>query len=376
MEEKLRNLSQNIANNTGPREAKEEVDRDFDQSPENDDVSPETQNDEPIDSFENHDSSEESNEDRPYDESMDEDASDYTPEPEGTEEPEPESDNEEDGAVAINFDSPEEPEPEPEPKEESEHQDEDLDEQKEEPSETDTELEEHPAPTEAAILSMHDEGDSEETPARTQKYSPEVEAALSRLPEEESSDEVPEQLSTEPRKKHHAGPIFLFILFVLALAAVSLCILVEQNIIDNPFPNLFKKSEPTSEVQPSEPEIVTNNKYIEIEDWGIKVLKPEGVNGFWYEKVAGKDNEVHIFATDTSYVADTAREDQGANVVLSLIRSTENTMNYSKTITLSPLTSLSGYYYYLVITSGDIEDGIVQIVQDKLIGDSNSILAL
>ena len=93
------------------------------------------------------------------------------------------------------------------------------------------------------------------------KYSPEVEAALSRLHDDEPADvepeaeaDLPEPLSTEPKKKSRAGLVFLLILFFLALAAVTLCILVEKDVIKNPFPDLFGKKSESSQVVPAETE--------------------------------------------------------------------------------------------------------------------------
>ena len=93
------------------------------------------------------------------------------------------------------------------------------------------------------------------------KYSPEVEAALSRLHDDEPADvepeaeaDLPEPLSTEPKKKSRAGLVFLLILFFLALAAVTLCILVEKDVIKNPFPDLFGKKSGSSQIVPAETE--------------------------------------------------------------------------------------------------------------------------
>ena len=110
----------------------------------------------------------------------------------------------------------------------------------------------------AKILTMDTDEEPKESPTRTKKYSPEVEAALDRLNSEDAAVDLnTEPLSTEPKKKSHAGHIFLFILFVLAIAAVALCVLVEQKIIDNPFPDLFKKQE-TSETAPAETKTNSN----------------------------------------------------------------------------------------------------------------------
>ena len=364
MEDKLRNLSQNIANNTGQREAEEKDGQEMNHY--EDDAPREVEDTQ----YDDHVDDEPSDNTDTYEEPVEDEPSSDEPAPEETE---PETEDEENGTVPITFDSIEEPEDVEQPEEPTDS----PEAEPEAPAEEGPVTEPEPAPTEAAILTMNDgEAEPTEPTSRTKKYSPEVEAALSRLNNNDNADDLPEQLSTEPRSKnHHAGHILLFILFVLALAAVSLCILVEQKIIDNPFPNLFGKSEPASEVQPSKSE-PTTKKYLEITEWGVKVLKPEGVNGFWYETVVDNSNEIRIFGTDTTYTADTTREDQGANAVMSLIRSTESTLAYSKTITLYPLSSLSGYYYYLVITSGDIEDGIVQIFQDELIENSSAILAL
>ena len=69
-------------------------------------------------------------------------------------------------------------------------------------------------------------------------------------------------------------------------------------------------------------------------------------------------------------------EDEGANAVMSLIRSTDDTLEYSDTLTLSPITSISGYYYYLTFISGEMEDEIVQIFTEKLLNNNQSILSL
>ena len=98
---------------------------------------------------------------------------------------------------------------------------------------------------------MDTEEEPQESPTRTKKYSPEVEAALNRLNTEDASVDLSEPLSTEPKKKGHGAHIFLFILFLLAVAAVTLCILVEQKIIDNPFPNIFNKPE-SSQTAPAD----------------------------------------------------------------------------------------------------------------------------
>ena len=93
-----------------------------------------------------------------------------------------------------------------------------------------------------------EEEEPQESPTRTKKYSPEVEAALNRLNSEETAVNFnAEPLSTEPKKQHHGGRIFLSFLLILAIAAAALCVLVEQKIIDNPL-NLFDKKESTSEI--------------------------------------------------------------------------------------------------------------------------------
>ena len=101
---------------------------------------------------------------------------------------------------------------------------------------------------------MTEEDEPQESPTRTKKYSPEVEAALNRLNAEETSVNFDaEPLSTEPKKKHHGSHIFLAFLLIIAIAAVTICVLVEQKIIDNPL-NLFSKKESSTsqEVQPSQ----------------------------------------------------------------------------------------------------------------------------
>ncbi len=253
MEEKLRNLSQNIANNTGPREAEnheapeEPQDTDINEENRPAEENHEEHHDEGEHNEEHHEDSpveelqenlDEQNEDEEREESESE-VSDYTPEPE-----------ENDKQIEERHESEESHE---EGNHEEKHEEEKLEEQdvpvekaddsKAEPIEINHE--------EPMILSMDEE--TEQPVSNTPKYSPEVEAALSRLNAEEESGDYTEPLSTEPAKKrHHGFRNFLIILFILAVAAVLVCVLVEQNIIDNPFPNLFKKSPETSEQTPTE----------------------------------------------------------------------------------------------------------------------------
>lgn len=356
MEDKLRNLSQNIANNTGPREAEE----------------PETRDDDRISDEELRDTSSDDGNER-IDADYEEQPADE-PQAEPEEPEEYHDDNTFDGEVPVD-DGAEEVAVDFKPVDEQEEFSDQTPERQievnEEPTETEPETRpEETEPAKAAILTMEEEHPE---PEHTTKYSPEVEAALSRISSEDSSVDIPEPLSTEPHKKHHdVGRVFLFILFVLALAIGIICILVEQKIIDNPFPNLFKKE--TSEVQPPEEHI--RPVELEITEWGIKLIKPEGVSGFWYEAVADKPNELRVFGTDENYYANETAENEGANAVLSLIRSTDSTLAYSDTLTLSPITSISGYYYYLTFISGDLEDEIVQLFTEKLLNNSQSILAL
>lgn len=397
MEEKLRNLSQNIANNTGHREAEEPDMRDEDRI--SDEELRDTPSDEGNERIDADYTEEVPAEPEEGDEEYHDEPSENTPEeneaPIDESQPEPEEAEEyhdsndineeapaDDGGepVTINFNPVEEQEeiadytPEEEPVET-------YDEAPEEPVDEQSELNEEvqpeePQPAKAAILTMNEEHPEPENPSdRATKYSPEVEAALSRINSEDSSVDLSEPLSTEPRKKHHnIGRIFLFILFVVALAVGIICILVEQKIIDNPFPNLFKKE--TSEVQPADDTPKPVEKYLAIAEWGVKILKPEGVDGFWYETVADNENELRIFGTDEDHVADETAENEGANAVLSLIRSTNSTFAYSDTLTLSPITSISGHYYYLTFISGEMEDETVQLFTEKLLNNSQSILAL
>ncbi|MBR3319460.1 hypothetical protein IKG06_03065 [Candidatus Saccharibacteria bacterium] len=382
MEEKLRNLSQNIANNTGPREANEPQERDEDRI--SDEELRDTPNDEGNERIDA-DFVEEDAEETPIE--PNEGDEEYHENEERHEENDAHEDetpaDEESEPVAINFNPVEEQEevddytPDPTPEDTSEQHDDEY-EQAEAEEEYEEEPEEQPKETEpakAAILTMNEDNPKlHESSNRTKKYSPEVEAALSRISNEEPSTDLSEPLSTEPHKKHHdIGRILLFILFVLALAVGSICILVEQKIIDNPFPNLFKKE--SSEVQPAD-DTKPTEKYLPIDEWGIKILKPAGIGGFWYETINDKPNEVRIFGADSNYAPDETAEDEGANAVMSLIRSTNDTLQYSDTLTLSPITSISGYYYYLTFISGEMEDEIVQVFNEKLLNNNQSILAL
>lgn len=202
MEEKLRNLSQNIENNTGLGAHKPE------ETP-----PPEEHHEESHDEPREEEHHEKSHDEPPMDE-----AEENVPEQE-------------------------EPEPEPEPKEEPK------------------------------ILTMTEEDEPQESPTRAKKYSPEVEAALNRLNAEDASfDYSSEPLSTEPKKKHHAGHIFLVFLLILAIAAAVLCVLVEQKIIDNPLNLLGTKKPETSQeetkktptpiAKTTEPVTLTDNSLI------------------------------------------------------------------------------------------------------------------
>ena len=394
MEEKLRNLSQNIANNTGPREADEP-----ENNRENERFSDEETNnrggDERIDTIEQSDATKDENDLR---EEIDEEVSDYAPEPvEDFDGPEEESVVEEepadDGSVEEHEstqevderyeDGPEEPiaesdeAPETEPKSEDlqaeEHQEEAVDEKSVEKHEDHHEEQ----PVKAVILTMESDDEPKESSTRTQKYSPEVEAALSRLgSDEESSADISEPLSTEPHKKHHGTQIFLFILFILALAAICTCILVEQGIIENPFPSLFVKDEPVVvEPEPEpEPEPETQN-YLDISEWEVKVVKPNNVNKFWYDFAPDDENIAYIYGTDSAHVGDETAPYQGANAVMSIIRSTQNSLQYSEQVTLSPVAAINNYYYYLVLIYGQPEDEIVATFQNELISNKESVLA-
>lgn len=203
MEEKLRNLSQNIENNTGANAHKPE------------ETPPEEHHKE-----EHHDEPRE-------EERHEEEISDYTPEPEEQSESD-KPDESDDSREAIKEDS--------------------------QISEEDHEGEQSSDSSSAKILSMTEEDEPQESPTRMKKYSPEVEAALNRLNSEESSiDYNTEPLSTEPKKKHHGGQIFLAFLLILAIAAATLCILVEQNIIDNPLNLISGKKSESSQQEPAKP---------------------------------------------------------------------------------------------------------------------------
>ena len=252
MEEKLRNLSQNIENNTGENAHKPEE-------------NPPDQSAEPISASDREDTPVEENQEKHEDSTPweEEEVSDYTPEPEEEhheEESHDESKSEENGeSVDVDFkpvkeqeEAEEEHHDEPEPKPEEEKE-----EPKEEPKEDD-------APK---ILTMTEE-EPKESPTRTKKYSPEVEAALNRLNAEEASvDFDTEPLSTEPKKKHHAGRVFLVILLLIAIAAITVCVLVEQKVIDNPLDWFTKKEsskvEPAPAPEPaSEPTALTDETLI------------------------------------------------------------------------------------------------------------------
>lgn len=243
MEEKLRNLSQNIENNTGDNAHKPEENPPEEREESAEPTSASDREDAPVEGKEEKDNNRE--EETPWEE---EEVSDYTPEPESEPEPEPEEHEEES-----------EPEPE-EHEEESELKPEDV-------SEPEKEEEPEPEPEGPKILTMTEE-EPKESPTRTKKYSPEVEAALNRLNAEEPSvDFDSEPLSTEPKKRHHAGRIFLAFLLVLAIAAAVVCVLVEQKVIDNPL-NWFTKKE-SSKVEPapapepaSEPTALTDETLI------------------------------------------------------------------------------------------------------------------
>ncbi|MBR2695752.1 hypothetical protein IKE86_02505 [Candidatus Saccharibacteria bacterium] len=207
MEEKLRNLSQNIENNTGANAHKPE------------ETPPEEHHEE-----EHHDEPRE--EEHHEEEHHEEEISDYTPEPEEQSESD-KPDESDDSREAIKEDS--------------------------QIFEEDHEGERSSDSSSAKILTM-DEDEPQESPTRMKKYSPEVEAALNRLNSEESSiDYNTEPLSTEPKKKHHGGQIFLAFLLILAIAAATLCILVEQNIIDNPLNLINGKKSESSQQEPVKP---------------------------------------------------------------------------------------------------------------------------
>ncbi|MBR5389518.1 hypothetical protein IK146_03095 [Candidatus Saccharibacteria bacterium] len=373
MEEKLRNLSQNIANNTGPREADKSSGQDegrpFDDNAHEESFDSEENDRIDIKISDGSDDQENFDDSADAEESHEESGEDHS---EDFEEPKEEDSNHEEDTHGDTG------EPEEYHEDESEIT-EDPENEESEPEKPEETKESGYNPDKAAILTMNEEGDDEpqESPTRTQKYSPEVEAALSRLNSDEAVADLSEPLSTEPheRKEHHAGRIFLFILFVLALAAVVLCVLVERKIIDNPFPNLFKK-EDTSIVEPEpEPTISADTrKYLEVSEWGVKVARPDGLRGFWYELDEEKPDEIFIYGTDDTYDEDSS--DQKGKVVAKLIRSEEDTLEYAEGYTFLPTTSISGHYYYIVITAGDIEDEIVQIFQDELLENNEAVLAL
>ena len=243
MEEKLRNLSQNIANNTG-EEHKPKKHNSGEEKP-----------------WEEHDAPEEEHT---------EEVSDYAPEPENEPEDEPQDDEEsaEENRDSISDATPvdenEEKSSETEPEDEPEEPEDEPEKEPEEPEET---PKDEPEPEaieikreEPKILSMETEDEEpqepQESPTRTKKYSPEVEAALNRLNSEDVAvDFNTEPLSTEPKKRrHHAGRIFLFFLFIIAIAAVVLCVLVEQKVIDNPLDLISGKKPESSQVTTDEKE--------------------------------------------------------------------------------------------------------------------------
>ena len=243
MEEKLRNLSQNIAANTGDEHKPKH------RNPEEEAPKEEESHEEPHEESQPQENAEElqekldeQNEQEEHSE-PEEEVSDYTPEPEDQpEEKSNDSASGEDDASRGGSGGHDRPG-------DGERSDglaaEPRDDGSEERASTKASptASEQNSKDEAKILTMDTEDEPQESPTRTKKYSPEVEAALDRLNAEDAAVDLSEPLSTEPKKKGHGAQIFLFILFLLAIAAVTLCILVEQKIIDNPFPNIFNKTE-------------------------------------------------------------------------------------------------------------------------------------
>ena len=245
MEEKLRNLSQNIENNTGENAHKPDENPPEEREESAEPTSASDREDTPVEEkHENHE--EHHDEETPWE---GEEASDYTPEPEEKPE-EPKEEPEEEPEEDVQDDS---GKARPETVSRNSHENFEESEPRDDGSERTGSKDERfgdKAAEEPKILTMDSDDDDEpkESPTRTKKYSPEVEAALNRLNAEDAAVDLSEPLSTEPKKKHHGAHIFLFILFLLAVAAVTLCILVEQKIIDNPFPNIFNKQESSQTV--------------------------------------------------------------------------------------------------------------------------------
>lgn len=251
MEEKLRNLSQNIANNTGNNAHKPE----------------ETPPPEPEEPHEEKAPEEEPHEET-HDEPLMDEAEENVPEEDidikSSEKARPETvsrNPHEDFAQPLGTQrarSATESEPRDDGSERTGSKDEHF-------GAPDTEKENSSDSSSAKILTM-DTDEPQESPARTQKYSPEVEAALNRLNSEDASvDLSTEPLSTEPKKQSHAGRIFLVFLLILALAATAVCILVEQNIIDNPL-NLINKKDSSQVVNLPANTAPTNNDDAAIEE--------------------------------------------------------------------------------------------------------------
>ncbi len=240
MEEKLRNLSQNIENNTGDNAHKPE------ETP-----PPEEHHEEEFHEEEHREESHEEHHEESHDEPPMDEAEENVPEEdidvESSEKARPETvsrNPHEDFAQPLGTQrarSATESEPRDDGRERTGSKDERF-------GASDAEKEDSSDSSSAKILSMTEENEPQESPTRTKKYSPEVEAALNRLNSEETAVNFnAEPLSTEPKKQHHGGRIFLSFLLILAIAAAALCVLVEQKIIDNPL-NLFDKKESTSEI--------------------------------------------------------------------------------------------------------------------------------
>jgi len=260
MEELLRNLSKNIENNTGENAYKPEdrpPEEDDDHGPieitisDSEEDSEEKMVEERDEDAEDTDSNE-PEEDNPETEDYDSEA-DYK-EPEDIERNEEnadeheEDDSEEEHAEEINEEPDEEHAESDEDHKETDEEDvenEAYEEHEEDEEEPNDEPETHEA--KAAILTMNEEeADSgKHEKRRTRKYSPEVETALDRLNSEETQVEFSEPLSTEPKEKRNGGRIIVAILLIFAVFAIILCVLVEQNLIDNPF-LLFSKEPETS----------------------------------------------------------------------------------------------------------------------------------
>ena len=326
MEEKLRNLSQNIAANTGAEHKPKK--HNLEEETPWEDKAPEEEHQE--DAEELQDKIDDQNAEESHNE-PEEEVSDYTPEPEEPEEPhdehheeseKPEEEPSEQSAdenpatdreaTPIEVTEVKEEEKEPEETPEEEKKEPEAEEKPaEEPKEEHHEEEHH---SEAKILTMETEDDEpKESPTRMKKYSPEVEAALSRLNSEEVAVDLnSEPLSTEPKKKHHGGRIFLFILFVIAVAAVALCVLVEQGIIDNPLNLLNKKSAPASSVvepeKPAPEKELTDEKLIAEVDALFAEVRKNPSNYYIFKKSYQKTSDNEFVYYDVAEPSETAEK--------------------------------------------------------------------